>query len=351
MVKYICRSVHFFSGSDFMKLISHLKRLLYFFLSGFILMFYSEYFFVNESPAFTLIESLTDQPLALVILGLLEFSAIYTFFGYILFITIDRFRINDLGSLFLAGILFGWWTEGIIIPVVYEAMPITIVWPSIGWHALVDVLFGWFFLRKLLQRNNYLLTMLVAVGMGLFWGVWASWFWGPGFESFSPDGFMFFTFFLTGFLMLAYFTLDQLRPNSFHVTRLELILFVLLSLAGLFLLSFSIGILPWIILVPLVGFVLFLLHRSRSDSTQTILNTYFTGRTKSLNALLLLFMPGLASLVYRWVYDNQIQLPLSEILPIFLTLLGSILFLLVSFKVILKKPIKQRRPCQTDKKS
>ena len=315
----------------------HIKRLLYIFLSAFVLMFFSEYFFLNEEPAISLIESLRNESSFQVLLGLLEFTMIYAFFGYILFIAVDRFKINDLFSLFLAGILFGWWTEGIIIGVVYEAIPWSIAWPSIGWHAVVDVLVGYYFVRKILQKNNYLLTTALAIGMGIFWGFWATWFWGEGVEAIASNDFSLYAFFLTAILIASYFLLDRLQPKEIHITNLGIVIFSVLSLAGLILISFQFGILPWITLAPLTILTFFLLHQNRSESHSNILSTRLAGKAKLLNVSLLFLMPIIASILYRWIYANDIQLPIGEIIPPLLMVIGGAAYIISILRILIRK--------------
>ena len=314
-----------------------IKRLVFIFLSAFVLMFFSEFYFLNEEPAFSLIESLRNESAFLVLLGLLEFTALYAFFGYILFIAIDRFKVNTIVSLFLAGTLFGWWTEGVIIGVVYEAVPWSIAWPSIGWHAIVDVLFGYYFVRKLLQRNSYILTIFLAVGMGIFWGFWATWFWGEGVEAIAANDFILYAFVLTLILIAAYYLLDRLQPDSIRVTTVGIIIFGIMSLVGLVLITFSFGILPWVTMVPLTLLTLYLLQKRKTDISGTILSNQLGGKTKLLNVLILFLMPITASIVYRWIYLNDLRLPIGEIIPPLLMIIGALTYLLATMQILLKK--------------
>lgn len=148
-------------------------RLISVFGSALVLLFFSEFFFVNEGPVLSLLQS--DG--AKIPLLLAEMVAFYSIFTYILLIAIDRFSVRTMAGLVLVGALFGWATEALIVPVVHEAPPVTWIFPSIGWHALIDVVVGWYVLRVAMRRLSWPLLSAVFIGTGLIWAFWATWYW------------------------------------------------------------------------------------------------------------------------------------------------------------------------------
>lgn len=309
-----------------------IKRLLAFIASAYVLLFFSEYFFVNEEPAFSLIEILhSDIP---GIWSLLELILVYTFFSYALLIAIQYFNVHTIWGLMLAGALFGWWTEGTIIPVIYEAIPITIFWPSVGWHALIDVLIGWYLFRQILKMNKWYLTVIISIALGSFWGIWATWFWADGGFQIQPNHFIMFTFFTSVLLIGAYWIMDQYSFASLKISKAEVIFFVIISIIFLVLLSYGYGILPWIVLVPLTGLTLFALHRGRNNNSSSSL--FLDTKTLLWQYPVLLLIPFFSSVVYYFIYKSGWSPEIGETLPIILMILGFIAYCIALYRNIVQ---------------
>jgi len=142
-----------------------------------VLQFFSEFYFLNEGPAANAARGWAAGP------DLLISISVYGFFAYLFLILLDRFAVHSLAGLLLAGSVFGWATEALVVPVAHEAPPVSWLWPSIGWHALVDVIGGWFLLRLAMRRLAWpWLALLFTVG-GIAWGFWATWTWGAADEA------------------------------------------------------------------------------------------------------------------------------------------------------------------------
>lgn len=307
-----------------------LKRLLTFMASGYVLLFFSEYFFVNEEPAYELIETLHSNRFGMWFL--VQFIFIYTFFSYAMLIAIQYFNVSTIWGLVLAGALFGWWTEGIIIPVVYEAIPITIIWPSIGWHVLVDVLIGWYVLRQILKANKWYVTLIMTSLLGTFWGIWATWFWTESGYYIQTSHFTMYTFFTSALLIGAYWIMDQCTFASLQISKLEVVFFTILSVLLLILLSIRYGILPWIVLGPLIGLTLFALHRGKPTKMSTSL--FLDRKTLIWQYPLLLAMPLFASVIYYFIYiSNRIPM-IGDVLPFILMVLGVIIYWIALYRNI-----------------
>jgi len=136
-----------------------------------VLQFFSEFYFLNEGPASSAAKGGAALP------ELVELSAWYGLFAYVFLIVIDRFEVRTLAGLLLAGSIFGWATEALVVAIVYEAPPVSFIWPSVSWHALVDVVVGWFALRLAMRRLAWPWLALLFAGLGVVWAFWASWTW------------------------------------------------------------------------------------------------------------------------------------------------------------------------------
>jgi len=321
---------------DKLKRSKFFNRFIFIFFSAFILMFFSEYFFLNTDPTFNFITSLTKRPISAA-MSILELWMFYTFFAYILFIAIEKFNVSDLWSLFLAGSLFGWWVEGMVIPVLYEALPFSISWTSLGWHPIVDVILGWYIVRRVLHKDFIPYTALLSVSLGGFWGVWATWFWVEDTEPILPLNFFLLSFFLGILLIISYIVIDKIKIDTFKISKTEIIIFSILSLLGLVLQIYIVGYIALIVLPSLIlitGSVLWI--NKKKEFRENVIQILNEG-TVFKNYFTLILMPLTASLVYWFVYTFEINLGVGDIIPPILMIAGFLLFIASIIKVIFKK--------------
>ncbi|HIH97249.1 MAG TPA: hypothetical protein HA348_07245 [Thermoplasmata archaeon] len=68
----------------------------------------------------------------IVMLKVLVLQNWYVLPPYIFLLVVEKFQVKNIWSLFLAGSLYGWAVEGVIVPVMYEALPWSISWTSLG---------------------------------------------------------------------------------------------------------------------------------------------------------------------------------------------------------------------------
>ena len=108
--------------------------------------------------------------------GFLELLLYYFFPTYVFLWAIEAFHVRRWAPLFLAAALYGFLVEGVLAPVLYEDGLLGLFhvsYTSLAWHALISVLFGWYWLRRLLIQGNDRRIMLWSAVFGLFWGLWS----------------------------------------------------------------------------------------------------------------------------------------------------------------------------------
>ena len=300
--------------------------------SSYILLFSSEYFFVNEEPSFSLIDLLTKDPAAL--FALVEFTLFYGIPTYFMLMVIESFALGDIYSLFLAASLYGWILEGAIISQMYEALPWSISWTPLGWHGLVDVLFVWYFIPRVLRRYPLGYCFLLFSCMGLFWGTWACWFWKEGSHRIAAPDFLLFTFFTSTVLALAFLVLDRTQAR-FRTSKRERLVISAFVLSIIFLQSIPDAFLPIILLLPLCSLSIFILWKGEAPKNEKILpsKSVITPKAKLLT---LLALPSCASLTYYFHFNNFRILPLLEVLPPLLLLAGFLVYLIAAMKLLLR---------------
>jgi hypothetical protein len=139
-------------------------------INGFILFFFSERLFWSVwRPG----DSVSD-----LIVTWLAYSTL----AYLFLTTVWLFRVNDTWSMFLAGAVYGWLTEGGLIHTLYGTeesapFPISISITGLSWHALISVLVGWYATARALTSRQPKWIAIIATGVGAFWGCWATFLW------------------------------------------------------------------------------------------------------------------------------------------------------------------------------
>lgn len=146
------------------------RNLLLALLNGFILFFHSERLFWSVwRPG----DSIAD-----LIVTWLAYSTL----AYLFLAAVWLFRVNTVWSCYLAGAVYGWLTEGGLIHTLYGTeesapFPISISITALSWHALISVLVGWYATARALTSSRTRWMAVIAIGVGVFWGCWATFLW------------------------------------------------------------------------------------------------------------------------------------------------------------------------------
>ena len=152
--------------------------------AGCVLLFFSEFFFLNEGPVEDVVAAGPGARIAL--LG--ELALYYAAFAIPMLAALCWFGVRSWTGLFLAACLYGWATEGVLIPVVYENLPWSYSWTSIGWHVLIDVFVGLVLLPRALAARRVWVAPGACIALGVAWGYWATWLWVEG-TGLAPEDF------------------------------------------------------------------------------------------------------------------------------------------------------------------
>ncbi|MCK8484587.1 hypothetical protein MUY21_11130 [Aliiroseovarius sp. S2029] len=286
-----------------------------------ILMFFSELFFVNEGPSQT-VRDLLSRP-AEAGLELLELTAYYAFFAWILLLLLPYAERFGLAGLLLAGCLFGWVTEGTVIPLVHEAPPVSWVWPSISWHALIDVLLGLFALRWAMRRLGLTAQCCLFAGLGLIWAIWATWTWGgPGMDRTTPGAFVFYAFASSAFWLTGLVLLDH--GGCWSATKTEhWVLGAAAAVLGGAMATMALPMSAGILTIAVTTWWLLIRNAPRTPAKRWRLPS---GGLVAHRYLVVVITPVTASLGYWFLWDNGWRIPTEEITALALLLGVAIYF-------------------------
>jgi len=162
-------------------------------------------------------------------------------------------------EVFLAGCIYGWLTEGVVVQTVYDVFPYTLVFTGMSWHALLTALLIGLAVRR---AANWSLPrqLLFLLALGLFYGLWAQ-YWPLERPALPPP--LTVALYLCGLglcVPLANLALDYLPP------RLAFSKWEIIFVAALFVVLWGAQFLatpePQRLAVPLaIAAILWLLHR------------------------------------------------------------------------------------------
>ncbi len=146
-------------------MVALLKRTLLALLVGYVFVYFSEMIFWARP-----LEATTFP-------GILSAILVYAFAAWLLLAVVSVFRVRSLAALFLAGAVFGWLIEGVFVQTLYGELPISVSLTGLSWHALITVLFGWYFLQWTLRFASMWRTLGIAILAGAITGAWSLTWW------------------------------------------------------------------------------------------------------------------------------------------------------------------------------
>jgi hypothetical protein len=304
--------------------------------TGYILFFYSERMFWSFfRPA--------DKPFDLVLTWI-----VYSLMAWVFLLLVRTLRIASFPALFLAGAVYGWLAEGIVVDTMYGSkdnpFPASISFTGLAWHALISVGVGWFWQGRLLSAGNLKHIALFSAAVGLGWGLWAGWWPAElGRQNTSLPAFSAHTVAAFVPFFLAWILLGCSRPEWFRPAKFELP--ILTAFVALFFLTVRIPATPRsaLILPPLLLACAYCLRRNQKQEQRPDLVEAFLGKIPFQSCLPLLLMPATAIAVYSPVPIWGLTLPTNWVLYAVSMPLG-FLVLLYSFWNLLRRRPRPRYP-------
>ena len=289
-----------------------------------ILAFFSEFYFLNEGPVQELLAGMAESPFVPLV-GFLELIAYYALFSYPMLICIGYFRVSNWASLVLAAGLYGLAAEAMIVPVVYEAMPYSVFWTSLSWHTLIDVLFGWYILRWALRARAVWPAVFLMCVAGIFWGIWATWFWGE-----TPEGALSLRSFASVSvatslaLLIGMILADHAPVTTFNASPAEVVGIALISSGFFVFTGWPYFPLP-VLILAMVGIILAALRTARGQGDQDLL-ACLDQPPKWSRYLAVALLPIAAIATYYAVLETGFQIAAEDVVLSILSV-GALSFL------------------------
>ncbi|MEE9428371.1 MAG: hypothetical protein V3V25_09525 [Paracoccaceae bacterium] len=241
---------------------------------------------------------------------------VYGVFGYIFLWAIRHFQVRGFAGFFVGAALFGFLIEGIVVNVLYEALPFSILWTSLAWHALLSVSVGYYFYRRVMGAGTLWQAILLNGSIGLFLGLWNGYIWnvvdGPDggvVEFIWGDPTDFVLQFLLGYIvfLFGHIGFDWLAAGQDRGNKPAYILSALLLLA-LFALGPLIGIFPFSLLLPVLIALSLIALKAGTKAAPNIWLTQFENlRINKSRYLVSLFIPLGAAFGYFGLFWSGIN--------------------------------------------
>ena len=236
-------------------------------------------------------------------------ALVYSIVFYLVLLIADRFQVQTPAGWFLLGAVYGWLVEGVIVQTTYEALPLTISWTALGWHAPISVLVGWYGMRWWMRRGWWP-TLLACIGLGIFQGIWSLGWWqeqfnDPNAVTGAPIDVLLSNLILGVTLVVGYWGADRLHAAAPRFGRMGLGLvtgflalwFVIVTVP---LYPIALGVLPPCLLLALLP-----LWRKR---THGAMETPAPTEVPAIRYLMVLLIPLIASGLYALLNNQQFEL-------------------------------------------
>jgi hypothetical protein len=250
---------------------------------------------------------------------------------------VARFRIRSIWALFLAGAVFGWLTEGLIVQTAYENLPLSLSFTGLAWHALLTVWVGWFAVRRALARSLRSVLLTASV-IGLLYGLWGiSWWLEPDGGVMLPLDFAAYTFGASLPVVCAYWLFA--RTGAAMKTPGSLSGWIAAGLLLIYFVFVTIPAAPWaaLILPLLLALVWLTLRHNRQVESGVSLLEQPAGHVPAWRYAGLLALPLSAAVFYSLAFWLDLRWQTNWLVYLLTTPAGFILFFMSLVKVWRRK--------------
>lgn len=310
---------------------SFLKRIIAALCSGYIIVFYGELMFWA-----------TPEREGMDLIGIAAMWLMYSIMAYPFLCVVSLFRVRSPWAVFLAGAFYGWFEEGIVVQTTYGSadtpFPMSISFTALAWHAMIDIWMGWYLVRRILARNHYLATAALAGAIGLFYGLWAIFWWNeppPAMKDLLDSGrrdvlfarFTFFTFGSTALLVLAHWLYQRVQLTEFVPSKIEMGIFGALVIFYYAFITVPAAPKALWVLPPLMGLTFWSLFKNRRTEKRANAIVAYPEKIKPLNYLLLFTIPMVACFIYQLALIHHWRFPTNFIFYYVATPLGALFWI------------------------
>lgn len=299
-----------------------LKNIVFVLSTGYIFVYFSEFLFWAHIRAE---DSLTNW---------LSTWIAYSLMAYIFLSLVAYFRVKGVWALFLAGAVFGWLAEGVIVQTTYESLPLSISFTGLAWHALLTVWVGWYAIKKMILSTKIWSSVKLASLIGLMHGLWAITWWVEPDGQISPvSEYALFTFTITILAITAYWLANWSISTPMRWNRWTMAVITILFVLYFIFVTIPASPIAMVILPVLFGFAYWGLRQNRKMESEGSLLDILSGHVSLKNYLVLLGIPVMSTLVYALAMFLNLKAHTNWILYLITTPLGFILFGISLFKM------------------
>jgi hypothetical protein len=228
----------------------------------------------------------------------------YCLLAYAFLWIVSAFRARELPALFLAGALYGWLAEGIVVFTMYDSLPLSISFTGLAWHALLTVTVGFRLFSKRLAEGPIASLLKLCLATGVVWGLWCTWWWSLEPFRTSPAQFALYATQTTSLAAIGLAVFAAMPDRRFRPSWPEKIV-----VGGLFAVQFVFGAVPArpvaaLVLPICAGLAVWGLAANRRQERLPDLIVDLAGRIAAPRLAALAIVPASASVVYAALWTS-----------------------------------------------
>jgi hypothetical protein len=260
---------------------------------------------------------------------------IYSLVTFVFLSILWKFRVQDIWGLILAGSVYGWLVEGVVVQTMYDVFPLQISWTGLAWHALISVVLGWYYVKKTVGEHSYGKTLTISLLIGLFYGFWAITWWVED-QVIVPLGeFSLYLWSSSILLMVSYAITDLIQVDSYTPSQVEkgIVLIVLgfFFAATVWIQPLALFILPSLLIITWKA-----LQKNTAPSSEQSYIQLLQGDKNIMHYGILLCIPAITTVVYACALSLSILFPTNIVVYMVLTPLGFACYMLAILKIVKK---------------
>lgn len=263
----------------------------------------------------------------------IEVLLAYWVIWYAFLILLSHYQVRNFKWFYLVAAIFGFLIEWVPVPALFIALPFTIVWTSLAWHALISVSLFFFYFRIFMNRSIWWKKIFLMIILWISLWAWNSYMWNivelsnwnEIIQKFIPNWFLTSVFaeqFISWFLLFLFWhiifqfsytkSLPFIKWEKWVLIIFIWIIYVFVSLLNLF--PFSLAIFPLLYICHLALNNHKKVRNNMMEKSKIIFEDFWKFKLSIFDYFYTFLIPISAILTYDFLLVNSVEIEMNVFL-------------------------------------